>query len=51
MVKTIIICDTCGKELKLTGPYFIAKNEMYKEGWKNQKINNKWTIKCNECKD
>jgi hypothetical protein len=48
-VKTILICDVsdCNAELELDGPYHIAKEEMKAEGWRNEKIDGEWKIKCN----
>ena len=49
-IKTILTCDEpeCKSELILSGPYHIVKEEMKAKGWKNQKINDKWKIKCND---
>lgn len=49
-IQTILTCDIsgCESELKLDGPYHIAKEEMKAAGWKNQKINDEWKIKCNK---
>jgi len=48
-IKTILTCDKCAKELKLDGPYHIAKKAMREAGWKNKKIEEKWQINCKEC--
>ena len=49
-IKTILICEKCGKELELDGPYHIAKPAMKEKGWKNKK-NDKgvWEIICKGC--
>jgi hypothetical protein len=49
-VETLLTCDMpdCGAELKLPGPYWKIKSEMKAAGWKNQKINDEWKIKCNK---
>ena len=48
-IKTVLKCDECGNELKLDGPYHIAKKEMREVGWKNKKVNEEWKIICKEC--
>ena len=50
-VTTVLECDICGAELKLEGPYHVAKAEMHEAGWKNTKIDDKWTILCDVCKE
>ena len=50
-IKTILTCDKCKKELTLSGPYHIAKNEMKEKGWKNKKVDDEWQIICKECED
>ena len=49
-IKTIITCDTCGDEIELTGPYYVAKIEMKEAGFRNIKIDNEWKIQCGKCR-
>jgi Fe2+ or Zn2+ uptake regulation protein len=49
MIKTILTCDECKKELILDGPYHIAKTAMKEKGWKNKKIDDEWKIICDKC--
>ena len=49
-IKTVLTCDKCDKELKLDGPYHVAKAEMKEKGWKNKKNDaGEWEIICKGC--
>jgi hypothetical protein len=47
-IKTTLICDECGKEIVLDGPYHVAKAAMKEAGWRNVKVGEEWQIKCDE---
>lgn len=50
MIKTIIICDTCGERIELDGQYWQCKDAMKAAGFQNKKTGDKWEIKCEKCR-